>query len=75
MTYHPLVVPLTTDRVDESTLTGRICFSRIHLGSGGAAHGGVHPLLFDEVLGTLAGWTQGSVRTASCTSTTGYRQP
>jgi acyl-coenzyme A thioesterase PaaI-like protein len=31
-----------------------VVFRRLHLGGGGAAHGGTLPLLFDEVLGRLS---------------------
>ncbi len=32
-------------------LRGRVTFGRFHLGGNGVVHGGVQPLLFDDVLG------------------------
>ncbi|WP_243407736.1 PaaI family thioesterase [Frankia canadensis] len=39
---------------NETTLRGRVRFSRFHLGGNGAAHGGTIPLMFDDILGRLA---------------------
>jgi hypothetical protein len=63
---HPLIPPVVTSDADDrvsaevlrsggiSAVTGVVELSRHHLGGGGAAHGGVIPLLFDDVLGHLA---------------------
>jgi acyl-coenzyme A thioesterase PaaI-like protein len=50
-----LVPPVHLDVQGPDGLQGRVTFTRFHLGGGGAAHGGTLPLVFDEVLGRLAG--------------------
>ncbi|MEO8888292.1 MAG: PaaI family thioesterase [Jatrophihabitantaceae bacterium] len=50
----PVLPPYVIDEATESTLRGRVTFSRFHLGGGGAAHGGTPPLLFDDVFGRMA---------------------
>jgi acyl-coenzyme A thioesterase PaaI-like protein len=63
---HPLLPAYFVDTEDESTLTGRVTFTRFHLGGNGAVHGGVHPLLFDDLLGRVMNHHQrGVARTAS----------
>jgi len=49
-----LVPPFHVDTWDESQVCGRVRFTRFHLGSNGAAHGGAISLLFDDLLGQLA---------------------
>jgi len=44
----------TVDEVGTDRVSGRVTLGRFYLGGNGAAHGGVLPLLFDEVLGRLA---------------------
>ena len=57
---HPLLPPFVVDEdppgadATTGTLRGRVTFSRFHLGGGAAVHGGVQPLLFDDVLGRVA---------------------
>ena len=51
------------DRQNPHEVLGRVTLTRAHLG-GGAAHGGVIPLMFDEVLGRMAGRDRPSSRTA-----------
>ena len=51
---HPMLLPLVMDERSDDRIRGRVVFRRVHLGGGGAAHGGTPPLLFDEVLGVLA---------------------
>ncbi|WP_375500534.1 PaaI family thioesterase [uncultured Jatrophihabitans sp.] len=56
---HPLLPPFVIDgeTIGEhgtGTLRGRVTFGRFYLGGGAAVHGGVHPLLFDDVLGRVA---------------------
>jgi hypothetical protein len=50
----PLLLPLVLLESTATFLRGRVVFRRLHLGGGGAAHGGTLPLLFDEVLGRLS---------------------
>jgi hypothetical protein len=65
---HPLLPPYFVDDEDESALSGRVTFTRFYLGGNGAAHGGSHPLLFDDVLGRVMNHHQpGVARTASLT--------
>lgn len=56
---HPLLPPFVVDEESTGadgpdTLRGRVTFGRFHLGGGAAVHGGVQPLLFDDVLGRVA---------------------
>ena len=51
---HPLLPPYVVDEVRTGAIRGRVTFSRFHLGGGAAVHGGVAPLLFDDVLGRVA---------------------
>ena len=65
---HPLLPPYVIDEEGDGTLTGRVTFTRFYLGGNGAAHGGAHPLLFDDVLGRVMNHNQPGVsRTASLT--------
>lgn len=41
------------DESDERHMAGRVTFGRYFLGGGGAAHGGIISMLFDQVLGQL----------------------
>lgn len=50
-----LVPAFRPAEVSRDHVVGATRFGRYHLGGNGAAHGGVIPLLFDEVLGWLAG--------------------
>lgn len=62
---HPLLPPYFIDDETESTLSGRVTFTRFYLGGNGAAHGGAHPLLFDDVFGRVMNHHQPGVsRTA-----------
>lgn len=49
-----LVPPYLVDEQTDSTMRGRVTFTRFHLGGNGAIHGGTVPLLFDAVLGKVA---------------------
>lgn len=61
----PLLPAYFVDDEDESCLRGRVTFSRFYLGGNGAAHGGAHPLLFDDILGRVMNHHQpGVARTA-----------
>ena len=65
---HPLLPPYVIDDETDSTLAGRVTFTRFYLGGNGAAHGGAHPLLFDDILGRVMNRKQPGVsRTASLT--------
>lgn len=52
------------DEWDGKHFVGRFTLGRFYLGGGGAAHGGVVPLVFDEVLGRLANTNRPLCRTA-----------
>jgi acyl-coenzyme A thioesterase PaaI-like protein len=65
---HPLLPPYFIDDETDCALTGHVTFTRFYLGGNGAAHGGAHPLLFDDVLGRVMNLHQPGVsRTASLT--------
>jgi acyl-coenzyme A thioesterase PaaI-like protein len=49
-----LVPPFYVEVWDDVSVRGQVTFTRFYLGGNGAAHGGVLPLFFDEVLGRLA---------------------
>jgi acyl-coenzyme A thioesterase PaaI-like protein len=50
-----LVPVVHLDEQDGQHAAGRVTFGRFYLGRNGAAHGGAIPLVFDDVLGRLAG--------------------
>lgn len=50
-----LIPPIFPVEVSAEHAVGTVRFTRFYLGGGGAAHGGTLPLVFDEVLGRLAG--------------------
>jgi len=60
----PLLPPYLIDEVGDTTLRGRVTFTRFYLGGGAAAHGGSHGLLFDDVMGNVVGRQDGVSRTA-----------
>lgn len=65
---HPLLPQYLLDTEGRGKLTGRVTFTRFHLGGNGAVHGGVQPLLFDDVFGRVVHSTgSGLCRTASLT--------
>ena len=65
---HPLIPPYVVDDVAVGAISGRVTFTRFHLGGGAAVFGGVPPLFFDDVLGRVANEGQGGLaRTASLT--------
>jgi hypothetical protein len=63
----PLLPPYVIDERGEGSLRGHVTFTRFYLGGGGAAHGGSHTLLFDDLMGHLAGLAGGVARTAYLT--------
>jgi acyl-CoA thioesterase FadM len=56
--------PLVVESQEAGDLRGHVTFGRYFLGVNGAVHGGVLPLLFDEVLGRAASLTGQRLRTA-----------
>jgi acyl-coenzyme A thioesterase PaaI-like protein len=50
---HPLLPSYVIDADEPGVLRGRVTFGRFHLGGNGVVHGGVQPLLFDDVLGMV----------------------
>lgn len=48
---HPSLIPYRVDSSDETSLSATVTFTDAHLGGNGAVHGGIIPLLFDDVLG------------------------
>ncbi len=63
----PVMPPYVIDERVPGTMRGRVVFTRFFLGGGAAAHGGSHTLLFDDVMGHLAGMAGGVSRTAQLT--------
>jgi len=64
----PMMPPYVLDEETEDTLRGRVTFTRFYLGGNAAAHGGAHPMLFDDVLGRVMNHHQpGVARTVSLT--------
>jgi hypothetical protein len=63
----PLLPPYVIDERREGFLRGRVTFTRFYLGGNAAAHGGAHTLLFDDVMGHIAGQAGGVARTAYLT--------
>jgi len=59
-----LVPVLAIDDWDEQHVRARVTLGRFYLGAGGAAHGGVLSLIFDEILGRLANTGRTRSRTA-----------
>jgi acyl-coenzyme A thioesterase PaaI-like protein len=59
------------DEVAPTELVGRVSFGRFHAGQG-AVHGGVIPLVFDEVMARLAN-SQGRSRARTAYLRTDYR--
>ena len=63
----PLLPPYVIEEYDRNEVRGHVTFGRFYLGGGAAAHGGSHGLLFDDVMGHLAGMAGGMCRTAYLT--------
>lgn len=61
---HPLLPPFVVSEQGDDDVQGTVRLSRAHLGGGAAAHGGVVPLLFDDVLGHLVAYGRSPSRTA-----------
>lgn len=49
-----LVPPIVVTEREPGRMTGTLRINAMYLGSGGAAHGGVMPLIFDEFMGKFA---------------------
>jgi acyl-coenzyme A thioesterase PaaI-like protein len=63
----PVLPPYVIEERGEGQLRGRVTFPRFYLGGNGAAHGGALPLLFDDIMGHIAGIAGGICRTAYLT--------
>jgi acyl-coenzyme A thioesterase PaaI-like protein len=64
----PVLPPYFIDTETDVKVTGRVTFPRFYLGGNGAAHGGSHSLLFDDVLGRVMNHHRpGVARTARLT--------
>jgi hypothetical protein len=59
-----LIPPVHLHEMADTRVAGRVTFGRFYLGGNGAAHGGTLPLVFDELLGRLAGAGRSPSRTA-----------
>ncbi len=66
---------LAIDDWDEQHVRARVTLGRFYLGAGGAAHGGVLSVVFDEMLGRLANTGRPGPAPPTCTSTTGTSPP
>ncbi len=63
---HTMLPKYVVHDVDEQSIRATVSFGRYYLGAGEAVHGGVIPLVFDELLGTLTNFRERqSSRTAS----------
>ncbi|WP_024795250.1 PaaI family thioesterase [Tomitella biformata] len=49
--HHPVLVPYQVGDVGERTMWATTTFTEAHLGGNGAVHGGMIPLMFDDLLG------------------------
>lgn len=63
----PMMPAYVIDERDHGRVRGHVTFTRFYLGGNGAAHGGSHTLLFDDVMGHLARDAGGVARTACLT--------
>jgi acyl-coenzyme A thioesterase PaaI-like protein len=64
----PVLPPYLIDTETDVKITGRVRFPRFYLGGNGAAHGGAHSLLFDDVMGRVMNHHRSGVaRTAKLT--------
>ena len=63
----PLLPPFEIEERTMERISGTVTFTRFYLGGNGAAHGGSHTLLFDDVMGQLVGRAGGVARTAYLT--------
>jgi len=52
---HPVFVPYRAHDTSTTTLIGSVTFTYAHMGGGGAVHGGVVTMLFDDLLGMFVG--------------------
>ena len=65
---------ITFTAADETSLGGRVRFSRYYLGRNGVVHGGIIALLFDEIAGRLAHF-EGRERARTAYLRTDFRAP
>jgi acyl-coenzyme A thioesterase PaaI-like protein len=69
---HPHLVPATITRWTTNEMRATVVFGGAHIGGNGAVHGGMPPLLFDELLGRLAN-TNRPLRCRTACLRTDYR--
>jgi acyl-CoA thioesterase FadM len=64
---HPMLPPVVLTDWSPDTVRGQVTFRRAHDASGHAVHGGMLPLVYDDVLGRLAARQAPMLRTAYLT--------
>ncbi|HEX3781274.1 MAG TPA: hotdog fold domain-containing protein [Pseudonocardiaceae bacterium] len=70
----PFMPPYLIDEEGPDFTKGRVRFTRFYLGGHGAAHGGAHAVLFDDIMGRLATRVGGEGRTRTARLTINYRR-
>jgi acyl-coenzyme A thioesterase PaaI-like protein len=70
----PFMPPYVLDKEGEDVSEGRVRFTRFYLGGNGAAHGGAHAVLFDDIMGRLAARAGGGNATRTANLTINYRR-
>src|SRR5262249_12056173 len=63
----PVLPPYVIEERGDGFLRGHVVFTRFYLGGNGAAHGGAHTLVFDDLMGYVSGMAGGIARTAYLT--------
>jgi acyl-coenzyme A thioesterase PaaI-like protein len=70
----PFMPPYRIDEEGVGALKGRVRFTRFYLGGNGAAHGGAHAVLFDDIMGKLAMQVSGEGVARTARLTVNYRR-
>jgi acyl-coenzyme A thioesterase PaaI-like protein len=70
----PFMPPYVLDEEGADFSEGRVRFTRFYLGGNGAAHGGAHAVLFDDIMGRLAARVGGGNATRTARLTINYRR-
>jgi acyl-coenzyme A thioesterase PaaI-like protein len=70
----PFMPPYVLDEQGADFTKGRVRFTRFYLGGHGAAHGGAHAVLFDDIMGRLATRASGDNVTRTARLTINYRR-
>lgn len=70
----PFMPPYILDDEEADTSRGRVRFTRFYLGGNGAAHGGAHAVLFDDIMGRLAARAGDGTPTRTARLTINYRR-